>query len=82
MDIIEPLSLCRPDTDLDKEVGPEDMHAVEHEGHKQQISVLEADDVPLVLRGRLVGVHIRQETERKDYDSQVDPCSSHGNIDE
>lgn len=56
------------------------MHAVEDEGHDEEVAVLETDDVPLVLRSGLVRVNISEEAEGKDDDPQVDPSAGHHDV--
>lgn len=57
------------------------MHAIKDEGHREQVAVLEADDVPLVLRGGFVGVDVGEQAEGEDDDPQVHPHKKIHDID-
>ena len=52
------------------------MHAVEHDGHAEQVGILEADDMPLVCWCGLVDVHVREDAVGEDDDPHVDPNGS------
>jgi len=56
-----------------QEVSPEDMHSVENESHREQVAILKADHVPLILVGRLIGIDVCKNTEREYYDSHEYP---------
>jgi hypothetical protein len=60
MHILETLPRGRPHSQLNQKVSPEEVHAVEHERHHQQVFVLETDQVPLVLGCGLVRVDVGQ----------------------
>ena len=77
VDVLESLARGRADAELDDEVGPEDVHAVEDKCHDEKVAVLEANDVPLVLRSGLVRVDIGEQAEGEDYDPEVDPDTGH-----
>lgn len=49
------------------------MHPVKHEGHRQQIPILERNHLPLILGSWPISVDLSQETEREDNDSHPDP---------
>lgn len=73
MNVLEILSSYRSEAQLDDEIGPEEVHSVENKGHDQQIAVLEADDVPLVLGRGLVGIDVGKKAKGEDEDPKVDP---------
>ena len=58
------------------------MHSIEHEGHGQQVAVLETYYVPLVVRCRLVRIDVSQQTEREHHDAHVYPGQSGRDIDD
>jgi len=56
------------------------VHAVEHEGHGEQVAVLEGDHGPDVFWSGPVGVDLRQQAERVHYYPHPDPAQSHQHV--
>lgn len=56
------------------------MHPVQNKGHSEEIDILEADDVPLIMRSWLVDVNIGQKTKGKDNYPEVHPDQNHERV--
>lgn len=57
------------------------MHAVEYDGHAEEVGILEADDIPFVCRCWLVDVDVGQDAEGEDDDPHVDPNGRRDDVD-
>jgi len=65
---------------LQDEEGPEEVHAVEHEGHAEEVAVLEGNHGPEVGGGGLVGVDLCQQAEGEHHYAHPDPQPSHEHV--
>lgn len=80
MNIRHLLAFERPQSDPYEEVGPENMHAVEYNGHAEQIAILKANYVPLIRGGRLVYIDVGEDAEGEDDYSHVYPNRCHYHV--
>jgi len=56
------------------------MHPIQHKSCYQQIAVFKTNHIPIILRSRLISIHIGQKTKGEYYDSQVDPDAGCRNV--
>jgi hypothetical protein len=77
VEVFEALVASGFDADFDDEEGPEEVHAIENEGHGQQVVIFEGNHGPVVLGGWPVHVDVGQEAEREHDDPHPDPDRSH-----